>query len=605
MSENAMKIRKKTKNSLWTMLKTFMPQIRPFRNKLLSAYLFNLLSIGALVLSPWPLKIIIDNVIGKASLPAWLQSVFFQTNPEKEILFLAFAFVLLMTIAAVGGAANKLIVAKVREGLGLQMRDRMLMHIQTLPPIMRLSYQSGELVMRLVSDINLFARLLTKTLPLIFRHCATMLLTLILMFWIQPRLALLTVIILPILAFLMNYYSKPLKRASGKKRTFEGNVANLAQEIVQGLTTIQAQGEENHTRNRFQKSNIESLKAGVNMTLVAVRMERAMQIAQGIAIGIVTGGGAFLVLKDLLTVGELTVFAAYMTQLLKPVEKINELASALARGLAATEKLIDLLGQKPIVREAADALTLPVTQGIFELRDVWFAYPESGKETRFILQDVNVEFESNKLTVLTGNSGCGKSTLLHLLVRLYAPERGQILLDGLPLEKIKMASLRSQISVMLQNNYLFAGTIREALTLDSKSITEEDIWQALSFVALESQIFELSDGLDTHLGENALNLSGGQRKRLALARAFLLDRPILFLDEPLANVDSESAHIILDALDKIRKNKTCLAISHQTDLMQRADVIYKIENGQMIKLNGAPSNLLNPMQIHKPATVEV
>ncbi len=587
------------------MLKTFMPQIRPFRNKLLSAYLFNLLSIGALVLSPWPLKIIIDNVIGKASLPAWLQSVFFQTNPEKEILFLAFAFVLLMTIAAVGGAANKLIVAKVREGLGLQMRDRMLMHIQTLPPIMRLSYQSGELVMRLVSDINLFARLLTKTLPLIFRHCATMLLTLILMFWIQPRLALLTVIILPILAFLMNYYSKPLKRASGKKRTFEGNVANLAQEIVQGLTTIQAQGEENHTRNRFQKSNIESLKAGVNMTLVAVRMERAMQIAQGIAIGIVTGGGAFLVLKDLLTVGELTVFAAYMTQLLKPVEKINELASALARGLAATEKLIDLLGQKPIVREAADALTLPVTQGIFELRDVWFAYPESGKETRFILQDVNVEFESNKLTVLTGNSGCGKSTLLHLLVRLYAPERGQILLDGLPLEKIKMASLRSQISVMLQNNYLFAGTIREALTLDSKSITEEDIWQALSFVALESQIFELSDGLDTHLGENALNLSGGQRKRLALARAFLLDRPILFLDEPLANVDSESAHIILDALDKIRKNKTCLAISHQTDLMQRADVIYKIENGQMIKLNGAPSNLLNPMQIHKPATVEV
>ena len=587
------------------MLKTFIPQIRPFRNKLFSAYLFNLLSIGALVLSPWPLKIIIDNVIGKASLPAWLQSVFFQANPEKEILFLAFAFVLLMSIAAVGGAANKLIVAKVREGLGLQIRDRMLMHIQTLPPIMRLSYQSGELVMRLVSDINLFARLLTKTLPLIFRHCATMLLTLILMFWIQPRLALLTVIILPILAFLMNYYSKPLKRASGKKRTFEGNVANLAQEIVQGLTTIQAQGEENHTRNRFQKSNIESLKAGVNMTLVAVRMERAMQIAQGIAIGIVTGGGAFLVLKDLLTVGELTVFAAYMTQLLKPVEKINELASALARGLAATEKLTDLLGQKPIVREAAGALTLPVTQGIFELRDVWFAYPERGKETRFILQDVNVEFESNKLTVLTGNSGCGKSTLLHLLLRLYAPERGQILLDSLPLEKIKMAFLRSQISVMLQNNYLFAGTIREALTLDSKSITEEDIWQALSFVALENQIFELSGGLDTHLGENALNLSGGQRKRLALARAFLLDRPILFLDEPLANVDSESAHIILDALDKIRKNKTCLAISHQTDLVQRADVIYKIENGRMIKLNDVPNNFLNSIQIHKPATVEV
>jgi ABC-type bacteriocin/lantibiotic exporter with double-glycine peptidase domain len=310
-------------------------------------------------------------------------------------------------------------------------------------------------------------------------------------------------------------------------------------------------------------------------------MEQVMKTAQGIALALITGGGALFVLQGHLTIGILTVFVTYIKRLLSPIENINELASSITRSLAAGEQLLAIMKINPLVQDSAGAVRLEKVSGFVSLRKVSFRYPGSATESDLVLKNIDMELIPGELTVLAGESGSGKSTLLSLLLRLYQPSEGTLTCDGLPLSKIALKNWRSQITAMLQNTHLFAGTIREALAPENKSLPDRKLWQALAFVGLEEFVAGLPNGLDAHLGEDAMNLSGGQRKRISLARAFLLDRPILLLDEPLANIDATSAGIILAALDKFRRNKTCLVITHRRELMLMADRLYMIEDGRV------------------------
>jgi ATP-binding cassette subfamily B protein len=315
-------------------------------------------------------------------------------------------------------------------------------------------------------------------------------------------------------------------------------------------------------------------------------MEQALQITQGFALALTTGVGALLVLRGQFTVGELTVFAAYVAQLLKPVEKLNDLAETAGRGFAGGERLLSLLAYEPAVVDAPDASEIERAQGLIEFRAVWFKYPDGEERASeahdgFVLRGVEMRLEPGRLAVLVGESGAGKSTIMSLLVRLYDPTAGDITFDGRPLREFTLRSLRAQVAIMTQDTHLFSGSLRKALVPDGTEPTAEKIWAALALVAMDDFVRALPQQLETKLGEDALNLSGGQRQRLSLARAFLLDRPVLLLDEPLANVDDASAAVILRALDRLRATRTCLAITHQTQLLDYADVVYRLDAGQV------------------------
>jgi ABC-type multidrug transport system fused ATPase/permease subunit len=307
-------------------------------------------------------------------------------------------------------------------------------------------------------------------------------------------------------------------------------------------------------------------------------MERAIRITHGLATAVLVAGGALLVLKGTLTLGALTVLASYLTQLLKPVERLNDLAETTSKGLAAGERLIALLEQQPIVRDAPGAVSIPRARGVIELRDVHFSY---GGGRRGVLRGVNLRLEPGALAVLVGASGAGKSTLLSLLVRLFDPTSGEVLLDGRPLPAITVHSLRRQIAMMAQDTHLFAGSLREALTPTGEHVSDERAWDALALVAMDDFVRGIPGKLDAPLGEDGVNLSGGQRQRLSLARAFLLDRPILLLDEPTSNVDPESEAIIAAALARMRYGRTCLAITHRLALFDHADIVYRLEEGRI------------------------
>lgn len=565
------------------LVRAFGPDLWAHRRLLGLAYFFRLLAVGAAVFLPWPLKVIIDNVISSRPLSGALGRFGAGVSTETLVLWMTSLFVLVTIAGAIANALEKDLSARVRERLTLSLRDRLLAHLQLLPPTFRNGNKSGELVLRLVDDSDLFARILTKTLPVLFQQIATVVLILVVMLWLDVRLAAFGLVLVPVLFLVIRHYSTRLWTASRDKRRHEGKVSGLAQEIIRGLPVIQALGSEGQTRRRFERVNRKRLRSGVEETRVAVRMERTLQIIQGLALALTTGAGALLVLRRQLSIGELTIFTAYVAQLLKPIEKLNDLSETVGRGFAGGERLLSLLEHQPLVADAAYAVEIERARGVVEFRNVWFEYPDDEPRNDFVLRGVNMRLEPGRLSVLIGQSGAGKSTIMSLMVRLFDPSSGDITLDGQRLPEIKLRSLRSQIAIMTQDTHLFSGSLRKALIPDGVEPGEEKIWEALALVALEDFVRGLPEKLETQLGEDALNLSGGQRQRLSLARAFLMNRPVLLLDEPLANVDTASAAVILRALDRLRATHTCLAITHQTELLAYADVVYRLNEGQIIR----------------------
>jgi len=558
------------------------------RWQLASAYTLSLLAAGAIVLLPWPLKLTIDYVLAGNPLPESLHAVQRVLSTEFSIdssatnltILFACSYALIALTAALFSAADKLISARVREKLVLLFRLRVLQRLQNLPLPLRSNYSKGDLVFRISGDVYQFVRLLTRTIPTIFRHLTLSVFVMGVMFWIEPWLALAGLVIVGIMALIVLFFGARLHEASREKRSQEGVVAGFSQEIIKALPTIQALSIENHTQRHFHAINKRSLAAGIKQVRVAVGMERAMQVVNGIAVALIMGVCALYVLRGQLTVGDMTVFIAYIIQLLKPVEKINELALAVSRGISRGERLAALFVEIPPVENCSDTTPIYLCDGLIEFRNVNFAYANQSSDP-FRLRDISFKLKKGQLVVVSGPSGGGKSTLIALLLRQLEPLSGGIYLDHKPYPEIALLSLRKQFAVMLQQHDLFAGTIRQLLWTHDLPADDTRIWQALSLVDLDQYIQQLPDELDTNLAEDGINLSGGQRARFSLARTLLLDRPILLLDEPLANIDTKSQKIILNALDQIRPSKTCLVISHQPIIIDRADKVLILESGEL------------------------
>jgi ATP-binding cassette, subfamily B, bacterial len=541
------------------------------------SYVARVFAVAAVIVTPWPIKILIDHVLaGRA--PGRFAGVRLPASPGLLIVELTGAFLLVGLIGALANAWEKTLNAIVRERLTFELRDRLLMHLLTLSPSMRATHRSGELVLRLVDDTDLFVRVLTKTVPQLFQNGLTLVGTIVMMFCLDARLALVACLCLPVVGIVLRRDARRLWAASREKRMREGEVCGLAQEVIRGMAVIQASGNERPTRASFCTINQRRVLAGRRETGVAVSLERSMQIVQAVATTVTAAGGGWLVLRGRISVGDLTLLTVYIGQLFKPVEKLNDLAETTGRGMAGGERLLHLLDLAPAVSNLPGAVTVRHARGVIELRNVSFEYAERPQP---VLRGVSLRLEPGELTALVGPSGAGKSTLFSLIVRLFDPSSGEVLLDGRPLPTITLESLRAQFAVLSQDTHLFAGTLRQALTPADRPTSEPMLWEALALVAMDEFVRALPEGLDTAIGEDALNLSGGQRRRIALARAFLLKRPILLLDEPLANIDAASAEVILAALDRMRRTQTCFAVTHETALIERADRVCRLHDGRI------------------------
>ncbi len=562
----------------------FLPEIRAVRNRLLLSLGFGWIAIAAGLLAPWPLKWLIDSVLPGNGLPGpfaeWSSG-----RPALELaVWVAGLALVASTLFTLAGSAQKLVDAGTRERLAMAIRMDMLRHLSRLSPDTTGDHRTGELVSRLIADTGTFVRLFTKTAPALARHGATVLFTLGAMFWLAPALGLLGCIVVPTLAWLARSFAAGLAEAARQKRKNEGALSALSQEVVQGMTSLQASGGVVEAQARFERSASDALRSGVREVRVAVSMERSLQLAQGAVFAGVLVIGAALVVRGQTTVGSLTVFVAYVSQLLKPVEKINELAGALARGLASGERIVAVLEREVQVVDRPGALPIPRVALPVEFHNVQFRYPGMDRN---VLEDVNFRIEPGELTVLTGTSGSGKTTIAHLIARLFEPDQGEIRIGGRRLHEIELESLHAHTAFLSQRGHFFAGTLREALCFGHDRQADASLWEALSRVELDTFVRQLPAQLDAALGEDGANLSGGQRRRLGLAQVLLCDRPLVILDEPTTGVDAESQRVILSTLVSLASDRTTLVISHRGGVREIADVILQLEGRRIRRYHAA------------------
>jgi ATP-binding cassette, subfamily B, bacterial len=550
--------------------KRFWPVLQPQRGTLWLAFVASLLASGLSVLSPMPVKIIIDDVLTGHQPNLALPPM----SSTDLVLLLASAAALFAALSALFSATEKMISARVRERMTLELRLICLDRLLLLTPLCRGDDRSGELALRLVDDVQQVARLFTKTAPVILRHALTLLFALGALFWISRPLGVAATVVAVVLGAMVRFAAKPLRKTAKIKRIQEGRIAGQTQEILGALSFIQASGADEDIRARFASTNRQSLSAGVAETRAAVRLERMMQVANGVAVALIVGGSGWLALGGYVSAGDLAIAIIYLNQMLRPIEKINELVSAVTSATSRAARLSELLDRdERIDRSGTHSVTR--ADGAIRLAEPAFGYA-NGRAFRFDMIDI----PARAFVSIEGPSGAGKSTLLALLTRLFDPSSGAIMLDGISYPDWDLTNLRSQFAISPQSPPLMSGTVGEWMRLGGVIADDAQLWQALRSVSL-AEMLKTRGGLEAGIGEAGAGLSGGEQARIALARALVADRPILLLDEPFANVDPVSAKVMLNALSREKGLRTIIIVTHQPLPPSFADMRLVMADGRL------------------------
>jgi ATP-binding cassette, subfamily B, bacterial len=554
--------------SLARTIRRFAPFLKNQKKRLALILLTSIVASGFAIAAPLPIKLVIDGILaGKA--PGWMPGTL---TSAAQIAALAGAAALLAMLSAMFSAIEKNISARAREQMTRDIRLACLDRFLALTPLCTTADRQGELGLRLIDDGQQVARLFTKTGPVILRYALIFFLTLGALFWLNLWFGALGAAIALLLSAMVRFAARPLSEAARAKRKQEGRVAASAQEILRLLPFVQASGGEAQIRAGFDDSNQQALATGVTETMAAVRLERMMQIANGVALALVVGCGGYLALRDMVTAGDLAIAIIYLNQMLKPLEKINELASAVTGATSRAGRLAELL-DRPDPMNRSGTHRIDRAKGEIALQGVSFTYPGARP-----LQLGSFVLPAGSVVALTGPSGAGKSTILALLTRLFDPEIGEISLDGVRYGDWQIDSLRAQFALAPQAPPLLTGSVREWLSLGNGTPSDEVCEKALASVALDRMI-RLRGGLDAHVREGGAGFSGGEQARLSLARALVADRPVLLLDEPLANVDAASAAIILAAIAREKGKRTIIIVSHQEVTAELVDIRIGISGG--------------------------
>ena len=416
--------------------------------------------------------------------------------------------------------------------------------------------------------------------------------SLALLFWQSWNVALVAVIVIPMLAIVSNLYSRRIKTASKTQRTREGELASTAQEMLTSIRLVQSYGRGRVDLEQFSKQTEKSMTASLSAANIQAQFSFVVALLEAFAICAVVWLGIWLVTGNSLTVGTLVLFILLLQNMFKPARKIVSEWYKIGKVFASVERIDDLLVRDVVVQDEPGAVAAPHLAGTLTFDHVSFAYPaehEDGSEAAQrprVLHDINFEVAPGEVVSLVGFSGAGKSTIAQLVPRLYDPDEGAVMVDGIDLRRLTLSSLRSQVSLVLQDTVLLSGSVAENIGYGIEDATPERIETAARMANAHSFIMDMPDGYETQLGERGAMLSGGQKQRIAIARAFIRETPILILDEPTTGLDLESTQLVLKALRSLMRGKTTLIISHDPGLIRCADRIMVISDGYIAESGG-------------------
>ena len=569
------KTTKRVGSRILKILRKLSPYFRKHRLLIALSFLALLFESGLQLLEPWPLKYIFDHIL----IPAHNNSPVAGTNfgiPTMMLLsLLALGIVGIASFSSIASYLSTYGISLVVVQILSELRGKIFSNLQRLSLSFHQHFKSGDLITRVTTDMDKLRNVaISNALPLV-TNLLTLFGMLVVMFFLNWELGLVALAIFPLFVLLNTHLLIRIGSFSRQHRHSEGILASTTSETIGAIKVVQALSLHDRQQSIFAEQNQKSLEEVIQSLKLSAALKRTVQVLMAIIIAVVLWYGSQVVKHKELTPGELLVFITYLKNAFEPIRKLSNQIRQITKAVASGERVIELLEYEPNVRDLPDSKTAHPFFGAVRFENVSFDY-ETDKR---LLKNISFAIQPGKKLALVGPSGNGKSTLLSLILRLYDPQEGRILIDGQDIREYKLDSLRQQISIVLQESVLFAASIRENIACGKIGASAREVEKAARIANAHEFIMKLPQGYDTVLGERGTTLSGGQRQRIAIARAAIRQAPIVILDEPTTGLDRVSENSVNSALRSLTKDQTTFIISHNLKITEDADLILYIESG--------------------------
>jgi ABC-type multidrug transport system fused ATPase/permease subunit len=561
------------------MLRFIVSLVRPYRRTLVVIFLAMLIETAMSLATPWPLKIILDSVVGNHKLAPWLHRLIGPLLESGSRLQVAGLAALAYVVIAVAGSIATYIDNYYTESAGQwvahDLRMRMYQHLQRLSLGYYSTHETGTILSTLTTDIQTIQSFASSSTLSIFVDMLTIVCMLGLMFWLNWDFTLIAVGVTPLLLLFVTRFKKAVKSATKEVRKQQSQIVAVAQEGLQSMQVVKAFGQEKTEEGLLYNVSEATVGAALKARSIKALLSPVVNITVAVCTAVVLWRGASLILTGNMTVGELTVYLAYLTKFFKPVKDLATTTNAIAQATVGVERIRTILDEDAVIPEDPDGLEPETLKGEIEFDHIAFGYDPAHP----ILTDLCLKIESGQFVGIVGPTGSGKSTVVSLIPRFYDTQSGTVKIDGKDVRKYKLKHLRDQIGYVLQDTVLFRGTIFENIAFGRPDATKDEVIAAAKLANAHDFISAMPLGYDTIVGDRGSTLSGGQRQRVGIARVMVRNSPILLLDEPTAALDSESEKLVIDALEKLMKGKTVIAIAHRLSTIRDADIIAVIKDG--------------------------
>ncbi|MGO2108964.1 MAG: ABC transporter ATP-binding protein [Staphylococcus equorum] len=563
------------------MIRRYLQFVRPYKWRIIATILVGILKFGIPMLIPLLIKYVIDDIINNGAITV-------EEKITKLLVAMGIAAFIFVIVRPPIEFLRQYLAQWTSNKILYDIRKKLYHHLQALSSRFYANNQAGQVISRVINDVEQTKDFILTGLMNIWLDCITIIIALTIMFFLDVQLTLAALIIFPVYILTVYFFFGRLRSLTRKRSQALAEVQGFLHERVQGMSVIKSFAIEDNEAGNFNKHNQNFLQRAFNHTRWNAYSFSAINTVTDIGPLIVIGTGAFLAINGSITVGTLAAFVGYLEQLFGPLRRLVSSFTTLTQSFASMDRVFQLLDEDYDIKNKKGALPIEIKQGHIELNNVNFKYDQNEAN---ILKDINLEINQGETVAFVGMSGGGKSTLINLIPRFYDVTEGEIKIDGTNIKSYLTGSLRRQIGLVQQDNILFSDTIKENILLGKPDASDEEVINAAKMANAHDFIMELSKGYDTEVGERGVKLSGGQKQRVSIARIFLNNPPIIILDEATSALDLESESIIQDALSVLSANRTTLIVAHRLSTITHADKIVVVENGEIVE-SGSHSALL-------------
>ena len=550
-----------------------MKYIRPYTKQLAAAVACIVLAAGANLYMPWIIKDMIDKVLMERDM--------------AMLNLIAGGIIVVFFFRGVFYYGQSYLVSFVGQRVVIDIREALFEKFQRMPLAYFDRHQTGEIMSYVTNDVQALQNALVDKLIEFVTEASILIGSIVLMFYLDWKLTLITLITVPLVGQAMKIFGRKLKKSGTVIQERLADINSLLQESIAAVRVVKSFVRERYEIERFRGQNELNFQAEMKNVQLSSLLTPTVEFLAAITVTIILWIGGYEVVQGEITAGSLVAFLTYAVNLANPVKRIGRIYGAVQRAMAAADRVFDVIDMEETIHDREGAVPLPEIEGRVAVKDVSFSY----KEGALALSHVSLEASPGQLVAFVGPSGAGKSTIANLIPRFYEVNEGVIEIDGHDVRDVTLDSLREQIGIVPQETMLFSSSVRENIRYGRLDATDEEIEEAARAANAEEFILQLPQGYETKIGERGLNLSGGQRQRIAIARAILKNPRILILDEATSALDTESEKIVQAALDKLMVGRTSFAIAHRLSTIFNADCIYVIDGGCIVE-QGTHAELL-------------